>query len=671
MELTSGTSLQGGKYRIISSLGQGGFGITYLAEHTTLGAHVCIKEFFIKDFCNRSDDGSVISVVSENSRADIDGFKRKFLDEARKLYKIKHNHIVSVTDLFEENNTAYYVMDYIEGETLQSRINREGALSESDARRYICEVAEALRYIHENSMLHLDIKPGNIMVRSNGDTAIVIDFGLAKHYDPETGHQTTTYLGAQSPGYAPFEQGLSGGGVKMFCPATDIYSLGATLFALVTGVRPPEAATIPNEGLPELPAHLMPSTREAITRAMEYGIKSRPQSIDEFLSILDNASDRVATNREATVVDTPYTNQVTPSVVKVDADDCDGNAQLKIKSAVDRHFEQATKLGIVLGTDKHSTLYTEISLSDRRIAQIVSNHKNLGQLTIYADTPEMVAAFTHIVVDNALTIRPNKMEVWGNNSDKIASLITRLVTECDSKISPDTITIKNSTTNTKPLKKELSLVILPVLLGMGIYASISYYFDQHYGDYKFKAELVSHMWTWLVCCLPLPILCGVFSMLFQKHNNSINTLHNHIAEIVFILYIIIVIIKYYFVVNNLEYYTWIGYRYSPGLEHPNFAIKISEALFIFAISKSYLLYRSKNLKQYFLPLISFIPCLLLGLIFYVDSEILGVDSDLTHLFFNFDNVMYSSSWGGLLAITFISWAWSYIHIKHKYSEYTE
>lgn len=331
MELTSGASLQGGKYRIISSLGQGGFGITYLAEHTTLGAHVCIKEFFIKDFCNRSDDGSVISVVSENSRADIDGFKRKFLDEARKLYKIKHNHIVSVTDLFEENNTAYYVMDYIEGETLQSRINREGALSESDARRYICEVAEALRYIHENSMLHLDIKPGNIMVRSNGDTAIVIDFGLAKHYDPKTGHQTTTYLGAQSPGYAPFEQGLSGGGVKMFCPATDIYSLGATLFALVTAVRPPEAAAIPNEGLPELPAHLMPSTREAITRAMEYSIKSRPQSIDEFLSII-NAQSANVHQHAADIVATPLADN---EATRVTASTSNGSSTLKIEQGID------------------------------------------------------------------------------------------------------------------------------------------------------------------------------------------------------------------------------------------------------------------------------------------------------------------------------------------------
>lgn len=330
MELTSGTALQGGKYRIISSLGQGGFGITYLAEHTTLGAHVCIKEFFLKEFCNRSDDGSVISVVSENSRADIEGFKRKFLDEARKLYKIKHNHIVSVSDLFEENNTAYYVMDYIEGETLQSRINREGALSESDARRYICEVAEALRYIHENSMLHLDIKPGNIMVRSNGDTAIVIDFGLAKHYDPETGHQTTTYLGAQSPGYAPFEQGLSGG-VRMFCPATDIYSLGATLFALVTGVRPPEAAAIPNEGLPELPAHLMPSTRKAITRAMEYSIKSRPQSIDEFLSII-NAQSANAHQHAADIVVTPLADN---EATRVTASTSNSSSTLKIEQGID------------------------------------------------------------------------------------------------------------------------------------------------------------------------------------------------------------------------------------------------------------------------------------------------------------------------------------------------
>lgn len=651
MELTSGVSLQGGKYRIISSLGQGGFGITYLAEHTTLGAHVCIKEFFIKDFCNRSDDGSVFSVVSENSRADIDGFKRKFLDEARKLYKIKHNHIVSVTDLFEENNTAYYVMDYIEGETLQGRINREGALSESDARRYICEVAEALRYIHENSMLHLDIKPGNIMVRSNGDTAIVIDFGLAKHYDPETGHQTTTYLGAQSPGYAPFEQGLSGGGVKMFCPATDIYSLGATLFALVTGVRPPEAATIPNEGLPELPAHLMPSTREAITCAMEYGIKSRPQSIDEFLSILDNTSDRVAGNREDTVVDTPYTNHVTPSVVKVDADDCNGNAQLKIKSAVDRHFEQATKLGIVLGTDKYSTLYTEISLSDRRIAQIVSNHKNLGQLTIYADTPEIVAAFTHIVVDNALTIRPNKMEVWGNNSDKIASLITRLVTECDSKISPNTITIKNSTTNSKPLKKELSLVILASLLVSAFYICkvLSIFPLPSLPDW---AKM--HVW------IASPIYCGVFVMLFQRYKTAKEAITNHLTELSLLLVICITAIV---LIEDLKENVAVSYPYG----FANLLFVYFCLFFIFSSIKSYLLYRNNKEPGCFAPLYSFIPGFAVIISLYFD--LYETVRHFSHYYYQFSYEWFLHSLI-LFLVTFILWAYLFTRAKYKCTKTT-
>lgn len=287
MELQRGTLLQGGKYRIEQTLGRGGFGVTYLATHMALGGSVCIKEFFPQELCQRAADGSAMATISERSAETIAKFKTKFLDEARKLFYIKHPNIVGVSDLFEENSTAYYVMEYIDGESLKSRIDRCGALSESDARRYVGQVAAALRDIHRNGMLHLDIKPANIMLRAKDDTAVVIDFGLAKHYDPKTGEQTTTYVAAHSPGYAPLEQSTSG--IETFSPAADIYSLGATLYAMVTGVQPPKASVIMNEGLPELPSTLSPSLRNAIERSMELVIKRRPQDIDAFMAILGTA----------------------------------------------------------------------------------------------------------------------------------------------------------------------------------------------------------------------------------------------------------------------------------------------------------------------------------------------------------------------------------------------
>lgn len=286
MELRPGTLLQDGKYRIVRTLGHGGFGITYLAEHITFNSIVCIKEYFPQTLCYREKNGRTIATTNDNSLAGLERFKLKFLEEASKVHSLRHGNIVSVSDRFEENNTAYYVMDFINGETLDSRIKREGGMSEKEAIRYIRQIAQALKYVHARNMLHLDIKPANIMLRKEDDSAVLIDFGLAKHYDPETGSQTTTYLAAHSPGYAPFEQTLHNG-VEVFCPATDIYSLGATLYASVVGKCPPEAASIPNEGLPTLPFHLSSSTRLAIQRSMEYSIKRRPQDIVAFLQLLD------------------------------------------------------------------------------------------------------------------------------------------------------------------------------------------------------------------------------------------------------------------------------------------------------------------------------------------------------------------------------------------------
>ena len=203
------------------------------------------------------------------------------------MFNMHHDNIVAVSDLFEENATAYYVMEYIEGETLHTKINHSGALSEKDAIRYTSQIAQALSYIHSRNTLHLDIKPANIIIRASDDSAVVIDFGLARHYDSKTGEQTTTHLSALSPGYAPFEQSLTEG-LSLFSPASDIYSLGATLYTMVMGTRPPEAARIPSEGLPKLPSNISSAVKSAITNAMEYSIKKRPQNIAEFMAVLNS-----------------------------------------------------------------------------------------------------------------------------------------------------------------------------------------------------------------------------------------------------------------------------------------------------------------------------------------------------------------------------------------------
>ena len=249
MNLPIGTLLQGGKYEIKRFISAGGFGCTYEGVHTMLDTHIAIKEFFVKDFCNRDEQTSHVTVGTQSKLKLVERLQNKFLEEAGALYSMQHQNIVRVTDVFEENGTAYYVMDYVDGESLQQKVKNEGALSETIALKYIRQIADALKYVHSQNRLHLDIKPGNIMVNSM-DNAILIDFGASKQYDEVDGENTSTLLG-KTPGYAPIEQ--MSNNVKQFTPATDIYSLGATLYKLLTGVTPPDATEIFNEGLEELP----------------------------------------------------------------------------------------------------------------------------------------------------------------------------------------------------------------------------------------------------------------------------------------------------------------------------------------------------------------------------------------------------------------------------------
>ena len=204
MNLPSGTLLERGKYRIISTLGRGGFGITYLAEQVLMHRKVCIKEFFPKDFFKRDEDSDSISILSQGQASTMSRFKEKFLKEAQTIAALDHANIIHILDVFEENNTAYYVMEYVDGGTLSDLVKRCGALAEVDAVRYIKEVASALGYIHEQKINHLDVKPGNIMVRAKDDKTILIDFGLSKHYD-EVGEQTSSTPVGISHGYAPME----------------------------------------------------------------------------------------------------------------------------------------------------------------------------------------------------------------------------------------------------------------------------------------------------------------------------------------------------------------------------------------------------------------------------------------------------------------------------------
>ena len=285
--LRADSTLQSGKYRIIKKLGQGGFGITYLAENTLLEGKVAIKEFFFKEYCERDDATCHVTIPTTGNREIVERFKQKFIKEAKTIFRLNHPNIVRIHDVFEENGTAYYVMEYIEGESLGDMVKRRGAIPEAEALDYVKDVASALEYIHSKNINHLDIKPGNLMKRKEDGKVLVIDFGVAKQYDLATSQGTTTTPVGISHGYSPAEQ-YRKNGVQSFSPQSDVYALAATLFKLLTGSTPPEAMEIQDEGLPVAELQAKQISRpviSAIAMAMK-GRHERTQSVAEFMSNL-------------------------------------------------------------------------------------------------------------------------------------------------------------------------------------------------------------------------------------------------------------------------------------------------------------------------------------------------------------------------------------------------
>ena len=291
-ELPVGSTLQCGKYRIVKSLSQGGFGITYLAIQVRLDRKVAIKEFFMKDFCERNETTSQVTLGTAGSRETVNSCREKFLKEAQYVAKLNHPNIIRIIDDFDENSTSYYVMEYIEGGSLSNKLGTTG-LSMSDATRYILQVAEALKYIHNQNIAHLDIKPSNIMLKGN-DKIVLIDFGVSKQYDFSTGGQTSVSLVGCSSGYAPLEQ-YDPNGVKKFSPQTDIYSLGATYFKLLTGITPPNAFGITKDFLQEnLKAKGVPTAViSIICKSMEKLKENRFSDVCSFIEELNSISLRV------------------------------------------------------------------------------------------------------------------------------------------------------------------------------------------------------------------------------------------------------------------------------------------------------------------------------------------------------------------------------------------
>lgn len=306
--LQPNTTLQGGKYKIERVLGHGGFGITYLAEHVSAHKRVAIKELFIANQGQAINgrNGNKVTVTNVSNQVVFDKHREKLKKEASRLAMLRHKNLVRVYEWFEENGTVYYVMDFIEGESLRDKLNREGALPESLVMNYLQQLLSALQVVHEKNIWHLDIKPENIMVNHNNHIYL-IDFGASKHIEQSNGTLTTSSMLAYTPGYFPPEQ--SAVTMRNIGAWTDIYALGATLYNLLTRRNPPTFDVIISEGRNAFlfPSSISSQTQDLIVQMMKVNRNERPQSVqDIFFDTRSNS----ATSREETIVEKPMSHSV-------------------------------------------------------------------------------------------------------------------------------------------------------------------------------------------------------------------------------------------------------------------------------------------------------------------------------------------------------------------------
>ena len=293
--LPTGTVLDSGEhqYRIVKVLGQGGFGITYQAVakikvgNVSVDVPFAIKEHFLSSFCGRQ--GESMTIPNPSNVQEVNDSLNSFLTEAERLNRLslEHDGLVKVNESFRANDTAYYVMEYIGGENLRQYVKRQptGRLSETEALPVIRKVAEAVSYLHQNQVTHLDIKPDNILLRDDG-TPVLIDFGLAKHYDKKGKATSTLQVAGCSDGYAPLEQYA---GIDHFSPQADVYALAATLLFMLTGKDPRKASEMRSEQIEQsLPSEVSATTREAIVHAMQLLTANRTASVSQFSSELSS-----------------------------------------------------------------------------------------------------------------------------------------------------------------------------------------------------------------------------------------------------------------------------------------------------------------------------------------------------------------------------------------------
>ena len=302
--LPVGTLLYHGRYRVERFLAAGGFGNTYLARDVQFDELVAIKEFFLASMCGRGDGSNDVVISLVTKQKEFEAHREKMRKEAKRLRALQHPNIVKVRDLFDENGTTYYVMDFIPGQSLRSKLKQQHRpFSEAEVmQKLLPQLLDSLETVHAEGIWHLDLNPANMMVDDQGKV-VLIDFGASKQLHSVEGQSlSTSSVVAYTQGYAPAEQ--LNGKLEKFGPWTDLYALGGTLYNLLTNQNPPDySEIIDNANLFEehMPSVSAP-TIQLIKWLMSQGINHRPKSVAEVRGFLKSSASSQPDDSDKTIL---------------------------------------------------------------------------------------------------------------------------------------------------------------------------------------------------------------------------------------------------------------------------------------------------------------------------------------------------------------------------------
>jgi len=433
------------EYRIEQVLGSGGFGITYCAWDTNLDKRVAIKEYLPNELAVRAD-ATTVHPKSSGDRAGYQWGLERFLDEARTLAQFRHHHINEVYRFFDGNGTAYMVLEYIDGETLESVLQRDGRLAPKRLRRLLDELLSGLDEVHRADYVHRDIKPSNIMLRTDG-SAVLVDFGAARQAIGQRFSKKITMI--RTPGYAPIEQYIQK--AALTGPWTDLYALGMTAYRCLSGISESE--------LPDAPARLLlnslgeedlrPAVEvgsgaygRALLSAVDYAIhvemRDRPQTVSAMREVLaGGAAGKTATDEKAKAAAESKARPAAAAKTKAAkakaqrerlvrilgrdlssrAKDPNGWTDLHYAVAADLH-DVARRL-IAAGADVNARLKDdkdEVSPSLKRNLHELLGNEVFKKLRKLGTTPLHIAAVTNANKTAALLLK-NSADVAAKNTD--------------------------------------------------------------------------------------------------------------------------------------------------------------------------------------------------------------------------------------------------------------